>query len=407
MIPFDRKSFFYDKNYNYIGKKFDFNEGVFIYNNENKNNYLNNFPNIPNPKNDIDLKQNIIFQQNYNNKVYNNINNINNNLINQNNINIINNNVNCVNQNNKLTNRPCINNLSNNNLNNNIKNLPLNINMKPLSTRNKCTCSKTGCKKKYCACFSMGRFCEECDCKDCENKPIKENPNNNIINNNNILVQGNFGKLDYSKNVISNPKEERVICNCTKSNCMKKYCECYKQGFNCNSLCRCIECKNKKYNYSCNYISNENNNFYNYTLYNNINNNININNNFSHVHDFSISYIPDTFGKSIDYNNPINFQAEAFCIYIYKNKLKMEERNINLNIVNNNIINNNGINIKNVINNNPNDLNETPKFSNKKRLRSKNEDSDTLGIYPTTSNGRRRRVSYVNKNIKKKKLKLS
>ena len=113
MFSFDRKSFFYDKNYNYIGKKFDFNEGVFIYNNENKNNYLNNLPNIPNPKNDIDLKQNIIFQQNYDNRVYNNINNINNNLINQNNINIINNNVNCVNQNNKLTNRPCINNLSN------------------------------------------------------------------------------------------------------------------------------------------------------------------------------------------------------------------------------------------------------------------------------------------------------
>ena len=29
---------------------------------------------------------------------------------------------------------------------------------------------------------------------------------------------------------------------------MKKYCECFKQGFHCNSLCRCLDCKNKIYN---------------------------------------------------------------------------------------------------------------------------------------------------------------
>ena len=40
-----------------------------------------------------------------------------------------------------------------------------------------------------------------------------------------------------------------ISCTCSKSFCNKKYCECYKQGLNCNSLCRCIECKNKNDDY--------------------------------------------------------------------------------------------------------------------------------------------------------------
>lgn len=33
-------------------------------------------------------------------------------------------------------------------------------------------------------------------------------------------------------------------CNCTRSNCLKKYCECYKAGIKCTENCRCRECKN-------------------------------------------------------------------------------------------------------------------------------------------------------------------
>ena len=33
-------------------------------------------------------------------------------------------------------------------------------------------------------------------------------------------------------------------CNCTKSNCRKKYCECFKAGFPCHDRCRCVECFN-------------------------------------------------------------------------------------------------------------------------------------------------------------------
>ena len=57
------------------------------------------------------------------------------------------------------------------------------------------------------------------------------------------------------------------------------------------------------------------------------------------------------------------------------------------------------------------DLNETPKFSNKKRLRAKNENSGDMKTCPTTnsnsSNKLRKAIPVVNKSIKKKRLQLS
>lgn len=33
-------------------------------------------------------------------------------------------------------------------------------------------------------------------------------------------------------------------CNCKKSGCLKKYCECYAAGVKCSELCKCETCKN-------------------------------------------------------------------------------------------------------------------------------------------------------------------
>jgi hypothetical protein len=52
------------------------------------------------------------------------------------------------------------------------------------------------------------------------------------------------------------PKEKKIKeedkyktgCNCTKSNCLKSYCICYKNGVVCNSKCSCRNCVNNSSN---------------------------------------------------------------------------------------------------------------------------------------------------------------
>ena len=401
---------------------------------DSKNCMYKNNPDIPGKKIDFNAESIDMMKLNnkiplstqntngYNNRIYNNINN---NLFNQNSINIINNNnIDYSNKKPNNQNQSLEAYIENNKYNFNNNNLNTMNNMVQINNSNKCTCSKTGCKKKYCACFSRGKYCDGCECKNCENfpRPNPQSPIQNIKNSE-----------DNEENMES-PKTQRVICNCTKSNCMKKYCECFKRGFVCNSLCRCLDCKNKVYindmncnninisnekvNYNMNTANNENigynnyisnmnntnnndsintNNFYNYALHNNINNNI-INNNI-----INNSYLPpETFGKSLDYSNPINFQSEAFGICIKKDELKLKPRKLNLN---------DNVNMKEALINNCSEINETPKFSNKKRLRSKNDNSTGIKTCPTTNSnsGNKLKIGMppVNKYIKKKRLQLN
>ena len=86
-----------------------------------------------------------------------------------------------------------------------------------------CSCTKTRCIKKYCECFANNKLCKDCLCQNCMN---------NIYQFNNKEIQ---------KTSIG---AENVTCTCSKSGCNKKYCECYKTGMFCNNKCRCINCKN-------------------------------------------------------------------------------------------------------------------------------------------------------------------
>ena len=86
-----------------------------------------------------------------------------------------------------------------------------------------CNCTKTKCVKKYCECYSNNRFCRNCHCVDCMNIP----ENNSACENGKELLE-----------------TEKVFCTCAKSNCTKKYCECYKSNQKCTYKCRCVNCKN-------------------------------------------------------------------------------------------------------------------------------------------------------------------
>ena len=91
----------------------------------------------------------------------------------------------------------------------------------------KCSCSKTQCNRKYCECYNSGNYCIDCNCKNCKNEP----PINTYSNK-------------RPNEIVLKMKKSKEICTCTKSGCNKNYCECFKSGNKCTSLCRCIGCEN-------------------------------------------------------------------------------------------------------------------------------------------------------------------
>ena len=212
----------------------------------------------------------------------------------------------------------------------------------------KCTCTRTQCQKKYCYCFSRGIPCQGCECKGCLNLPKIKNEINGI--NNNIYQDMN---INY----------QTTGCNCSKSHCLKKYCECFKIGLGCTNHCRCVDCKNMNIN---KYLNNKEN----------INNENVMNNNIINEEDI----IDNEIWKEISKKYKIN----AFEIFILNKNLVIKDRYIDLTLDKMNI-------------------NTTPKLTNKKRSRTGNS---TMRTCPTTNSNSRRRRNYVqvNSNVKTKKL---
>ncbi|KAJ4719630.1 protein tesmin/TSO1-like CXC 2 [Melia azedarach] len=120
----------------------------------------------------------------------------------------------------------------------------------------RCNCKRSKCLKLYCECFAAGLYCvEPCSCLDCFNKPIYEDKvleTRRQIEFRNPLafapkvIRGTDSAVEFGDETNKTPASARHKkgCNCKRSSCLKKYCECFQGGVGCSISCRCEGCKN-------------------------------------------------------------------------------------------------------------------------------------------------------------------
>lgn len=97
-----------------------------------------------------------------------------------------------------------------------------------------CNCKKSKCLKKYCECFAGQAYCsDDCRCQNCCNTVEHEDLRSKAI--------------EEMKRKDSDAFEQKTFsCNCKKSKCLKKYCDCFQAGNMCGESCKCKDCENYK-----------------------------------------------------------------------------------------------------------------------------------------------------------------
>ncbi|XP_038971713.1 protein tesmin/TSO1-like CXC 3 isoform X2 [Phoenix dactylifera] len=120
----------------------------------------------------------------------------------------------------------------------------------------RCNCKKSKCLKLYCECFAAGVYCSEpCSCQGCFNKLIhvetvlatrKQIESRNPLAFAPKVIRTSETGQEMGEDANKTPASARHKrgCNCKKSSCLKKYCECYQGGVGCSISCRCEGCKN-------------------------------------------------------------------------------------------------------------------------------------------------------------------
>merc|ERR1712159_295464 len=110
----------------------------------------------------------------------------------------------------------------------------------------KCHCKRSKCLKLYCECFAANVLCDGCKCNDCENTADHVDTRREAVKYKLARNRSAFDpKFKATTATIGQSEFSHIRgCNCKRSNCRKKYCECFQAGIECAESCKCVECAN-------------------------------------------------------------------------------------------------------------------------------------------------------------------
>ena len=107
-----------------------------------------------------------------------------------------------------------------------------------------CNCRKSHCLKLYCECFAAKVECRDCNCENCHNTSRPEHAAARATAVKQVLFRNPNAFQPKIKSDAATKSGHSKGCHCKKSNCLKKYCECYQAGVLCTKSCKCLSCKN-------------------------------------------------------------------------------------------------------------------------------------------------------------------
>lgn len=110
------------------------------------------------------------------------------------------------------------------------------------SAQSVCNCKSSNCLKLYCECFAVGSYCGAlCDCRDCKNVATNEAE----LERHRRAIRGrNSNAFEDKVSKQSGMKRHSRGCKCVRSRCVKRYCECFREGMACTEACTCVSCEN-------------------------------------------------------------------------------------------------------------------------------------------------------------------
>ncbi|XP_017255329.1 protein tesmin/TSO1-like CXC 6 isoform X1 [Daucus carota subsp. sativus] len=111
-----------------------------------------------------------------------------------------------------------------------------------------CRCKHSKCLKLYCECFASGTYCDDCGCNNCRNNFENESARQDAISLTLERKPNAFRRMAGQHLILNAEDPAKTVlvegCNCKRSRCLKRYCNCFRTNSLCSEKCRCMDCNN-------------------------------------------------------------------------------------------------------------------------------------------------------------------